>query len=249
MNRSIPLALSSLLACAALAREPISVHVGDGTLDGSFLQPYNNAWFYSVRIGDGPVIPQGIWSDHMQWTNVDGKRLMLRVQGTTFVKGVSNTILNVFDPRTLAPVSSETHNIDGTIFRRTFRGAHVTSSRLTNAVDAKTPLAADLPQPVYDFNGGMYGILMAALPLEPGVKGTLPAIADDDPLLVEQPFEVLRQEEVEAGARGKVIAWVVDSTLPGKYRMRFWVTKAVPYIIRLVMTDEEHGRVLTWEML
>jgi hypothetical protein len=31
--------------------------------------------------------------------------------------------------------------------------------------------------------------------------------------------------------------------------MRFWLTKTAPYIIKLVMTDEAHGRVLSWEMI
>lgn len=242
--------LCALPLTPAIAEEtPLSVHVGDGTLDGSFLEPYNNAWFYSVKFTDGRELPEGIWSDHMQWTTVDGKREMLRVQGTTFLNGSSNAILNVFDPKTLAPIKSETHGIDGTIFRRTFDGAHVTSVSLANAKDSKAPEAKDLPQPVFDFNGGMYGILLASLPLRTGLKGTLPAIADNDPELTSEAFEVVGQEEVSAGARGRVTAWVVDSVKPGQYTMRFWLTKQAPYIIRLVMTDQAHGRTLTWDMI
>ncbi len=248
-----PAILALLLPAAGLAatpaKSPITVHVGDGTLDGSFLQPYNNAWFYSVKLADGSTRPQGIWSDHLQWMTVNGKREMLRVQGTSYVTGASNVILNVFDPRTLAPIVSEAHNIDGTILRRTFRGAHVTSVLLAKAGDTTAPQASDLPEAVYDFNGGMYGILIAALPLAEGLKGTLPAIGDRDMAPSAQPFEVLRQEEVRAGACGRVKAWVVESARPGQYTMRFWVTKTAPYIIRLVMTDQEHGRVLTWDML
>ena len=251
--------ISATLAAAALvcaaripataAQPPVTVRVGDGTLDGSFLEPYNNAWFYSVTFTDGRVAPQGVWSDHLQWTTVDGKQVLLRVQGTTFVTGSSNAILNTFDPKTLAPIKSELHNIDGTIVRRTFDGTHVTSVTLANAKDTKAPDAAELAQPVYDFNGGMYGILLAALPLKEGLSGTLPAIGDNGTNLTAEPFVVLRQEDVEAGARGKVKAWVVDSARPGNYTMRFWLTKTPPYIIKLVMTDEAHGRVLSWEMV
>jgi len=241
---ALALALTMSLPAAAL-----TVHVGDGTLDGSFLKPYDNAWLYTVKLPDGQVRTQGIWSDHVQWTTVDGRRRMLRVQGTSFVTGASNVMLNVFDPATLAPVSSEIHNIDGTIFRRAFDGVHVASVELANAKDSTPPRRTELPEPVYDFNGGMYGLLMAALPLAEGLKGTIPAIADRDATPTAEPFEVLREEEVAAGARGKVRAWVVDSARPGKYTMRFWVTKAPPYIIRLVMTDEEHKRVLMWDMI
>lgn len=228
---------------------PISVRVGDGTVDGSFLRPYNNAWFYSATLADGSIAPQGIWSDHMQWTKVDGKQEMLRVQGTSYISGVSDVLINVFDPTTLIPIKSETHRIDGTIFTRTFDGAHVTSVTLANVKDHKRPDAADLPQAVYDFNGGMYGILLASLPLKVGLKGTLPAVADQDNTLSMEPFEVLRQETVSAGMRGMVKAWVVDSAKPGNYVMRFWLMKKPPYIIKLVMTDEAHERVLTWDMI
>src|SRR5438477_5805705 len=114
--------LSCLLVVVAAAPPgsdlKATVHVGDGILDGSFLKPYNNAWFYSVKSDDGQVRPQGIWSDHMQWTTANGKQALLRVQGTTFVNGLSNTIINTFDPKTLAPITSEAHGIDGSIFKR-----------------------------------------------------------------------------------------------------------------------------------
>jgi hypothetical protein len=80
----------------------------------------------------------------------------------------------------------------------------------------------------------MYGILLASLPLKPGLKGTLPAIGDHDTQVTSEPFEVLRQEVVNAGARGKLKAWVVESARPGDYTMRFWLTKTAPYIIKLV---------------
>jgi hypothetical protein len=238
------------IGLASAAVQPTTtVHVGDGTLDGSFLVPYNNAWFYSVRFSDGRELPEGIWSDHMEWTTVNGKRVMLRVQGVSFIRGVSNVMMNVFFPETLAPISSETHNIDGTVFKRTFDGARITSVSLANSKDTKAPAVSVLPQAVYDFNGGMYGILMASLPLREGLRGTLPAIADRDDTPTAEPFEVLRQEDVDAGARGKVKAWVVESARPGDYTMKFWVTKTAPYIIKLVMTDKTHGRVLTWDMI
>ena len=222
--------------------------MGDGTIDGSFLQPYNNAWMYSVKLPNGQTSPQGIWSDHLQWTTVDGKQVMLRVQGTTFVNGVSNTIRNVFDPKTMAPITSETHGIDGSIFRRTFAGAHVVTETLAGPKDPAVKTEADLPTAVYDFNGGLYGLLLATLPLKTGLTGSLPAVADRENTLSVEPFHVLREESVSAGSRGMVKAWVVESGHPGDYHMTFWLTKQPPYIIKLVDVMESNGRVLTWEM-
>lgn len=252
--RALAGALSALLGMAVSSTQAAipptpTVHVGDGTLDGSFLKPYNNAWTYTVRLSDGRVVPQGIWSDRLQWTSVDGKPAMLRVQGVTFIKGLSSVTLNVFDPKSMAPISSEAHHIDGTIFKRSFDGAHVETTTLANAKDTASPKASQLPQAVYDFNGGLYGLLLAALPLKAGLAGSLPAIADDSDSMTAEPFRVLREEMVSAGARGRVKAWVVESAKPGQYIMTFWIAKRPPYIIRLVMTNEVNHSVLSWDMI
>ena len=242
------LAFTVALALPAGA-ETASVHVGDGTIDGSFLQPYDNAWLYSVKLPDGSTHLQGIWSDHVQWTTVDGKKALLRVQGTSFVTGASNVMLNTFDPKTMAPIVSETHGIDGTIFRRTFHGAHVTAVSLAGKSDTAAPVPADLPEAVYDFNGGLYGLLLACLPLKTGLAGSLPAVADRESTFSVEPFHVLRQETVSAGSRGRRKAWVVQSVKPQKYAMTFWLAKTPPYIIRLVMDDWANKRTLTWTMI
>ena len=185
----------------------------------------------------------------MRVTAVNGKPALLRVQGTTFVNGLSNAIVNTFDPKTLAPIASETHGIDGSIFKRTFNGKHITSVTLANPKDTAKPVETDLPQPVYDFNGGLYGILLAALPLKAGLEGSIPAVADRENELTNESFRVLREEEVQAGARGTVKAWVVESAKPDKYVMTFWLTKTPPYIIHLVMDDKENKRTLVWDMI
>lgn len=67
---------------------------------------------------------------------------------------------------------------------------------------------------VYDFNGGLYGLLLAALPLRLGLDGSLPAVADKENTLTVEPFRVVRQEFVSAGSLGKVKAWVVERGTP-----------------------------------
>jgi len=242
-----------LTAVAALADDGATVKVGDGTLDGAFLEPYNNAWFYTVTPDGGPVRPQGIWSDHLQRTEENGKPALMRVQSVGFLNGRSNVVINVFDAKTLAPIRSETHGIDGTIFRRVFDGAHITEVTLANGKDTTAAsTSTDLPQAVYDFNGGTYGLLLAALPLKAGLTGALPAVADPaggKAQFSTEPFHVLQQETVSAGAHGMMKTWKVESAKPGQYTMAFWLTKRAPYIIRLVMDDRAHKRTLEWNMI
>lgn len=219
-------------AFAQPAAQP-TIKVGDGTITGAKLKPYSNAWMFSFKAPDGIVHDQGIWSDVMRWKDVDGKHLLERVQGMTYATGQSSVTINRFDPKTLAPVYSELHGPDGKILKRTFSGAHIETD-FTSAPGAKVEhRSTDLPFAIYDFNGGMYGMLLAAQPLRVGYKGVLPAAKEfeDKPDLV--PFEVVGKERIRAGFKGETDAWVVK--VSGDNPMTFWLSDAPPYILRLVL--------------
>ena len=206
------------------------IAVGDGTISGARLKPYSNAWMFSF-VKDGQRKDQGIWSDVLRYRTVDGKRLLERVQGMTYPNGLSSVTINRFDPTTLAPAYSEQHTPDGKLVKRTFSGSHV-ELHLTKAPgDAEEVTRTDLPAPVYDFNGGMYGTLIAAQPLRVGYSGRIPAVGEFDNNFVSIPFHVVRREAIRAGFKGLVNAWVVD--VGGDSPMRFWISEDAPYILRL----------------
>ncbi len=81
---------------------------------------------------DGKRKDQGIWSDVLRFREVDGKRLLERVQGMTYSNGLSSVSINQFDAATLAPAYSEQHTPDGKVVKRTFaaRMSSFISSRL-----------------------------------------------------------------------------------------------------------------------
>ncbi len=233
----------------AAAQSATTIAVGDGTADGSFLQPYSNAWLYSVTLPDGRVAHQGVWTDLLEPTKVDGRPALLRVQGMVNLKGGTKVTLNVFDPKTMQALSSLNSGPNGSMLKREFKGGHVTSTLTAASGEAKVS-EFDLPGPVFDFNGGMYGMILAAMPLKEGLSGTFPTVAEYDDKPMVDTFKVLRREEVSAGSRGKVMAWVVESERPGQYRMTFWLTKTAPYIIRLVYeTPQPKSPVYSWDMI
>ena len=213
-------------------RQP-TLAVGDGAISGRRLTPYTNAWMFSVRRPDGSRVDQGIWSDVLRRRDLGGRSVFERVQGMTYGNGLMSSTINRFDPETLAPVTGEQHTPDGRVVKRSFAGRHV-SSRITPAPGAPEQLhEADLPVPVYDFNGGMYGMLLAAQPLRLGHRGVLPAIAEFTDDYDTVPFRVVRRERVRAGHLGRVGAWVVEVGEPTA--MTFWISERAPYIIRLVL--------------
>ena len=248
--------LSSGTAVRAQEPQAPTFSVGDARVNGSFLKPYDNVWLYKVTLADGRVVPQGLWSDHVQVTKVDTVQALLRVQGLTMTNGRSKSTVNVFDPVTMKPLWSETHGPDGSVFRREFHGTHVTSKgQLPGSVPAiaeeqEKIREFDLTAPVFDFNGGMYGMLLVTMPLKAGMTGTFPTIEESEDKAAVDSYKVLREEEVKAGSRGTVRAWVVESEREGQYKMTFWLTKSAPYVIRLVYTTPvKDSPVFTWEMI
>ena len=224
-----------------------TIHVGDGTVSGARLQPYENAWLMSVHFRDGRILDQGIWSDLLRLRDVDGgSKVYVRIQGMTYQKGLTSVTVNVFDPVSLAPISSEQHGPDGRVVKRMFNGAHV-ETHVTPPGGSERVSQAELPMPVYDFNGGMYGVLFAAQKLKTGATGALPAIAEFTDDFESVPYKVIGQERIRAGSRGDVDAWVVEVGTPTT--LKFWISERAPYIIRLVLPNFVPEGDVVYEML
>jgi hypothetical protein len=226
------LAAAILMGSEAQAAVPSQrvIAVGDGTMSGAKLKPYSNAWMFSF-IKDGKRKDQGIWSDVLRFKDVAGKRVLERVQGMTYSNGLSSVTINRFDPVTVAPVYSEQHTPDGKLVKRTFDGRHIETHFIGAPGAAEQVTQADLPTPVFDFNGGMYGTLLAAQPLRIGYSGQIPAVGEFDDNYSLVPFKVVRRETIPAGFKGHVAAWVVE--VGGPTPMTFWISDNPPYILRL----------------
>jgi len=235
MLARLALSFAALAATPGLAQAPPAgrlIAVGDGTITGAKLKPYSNAWMFSF-VKDGRKRDQGIWSDVLRYRDVDGKYLLERVQGMTYSNGLSSVTINRFEPATLAPVYSEQHTPDGKMVKREFAGSHV-ELRFTKSPGASEEVTrTSLPSGVYDFNGGMYGMLIAAQPLRVGYAARIPTLGEFDNDLTSIPFRVVRRETISAGFKGRMGAWVVE--VGGESPMTFWISDAPPYILRLTL--------------
>jgi len=217
--------------------------------NGSLLGPYNNAWLFTVRQADGHTRQQGIWSDHLQFREADGRRALLRVQGMTYVNGASSSVLNMFDPQTMLPISSQTRGPDGKTIKRTFENGRVKSTNIAGpgAAEVNTDFAAE--GPVYDFYGGMYGLLLATFPLGPGAEGVFRSVEEFDDAVTTASFRVVGRERTLAGSRGLIDTWRVEANRTGKPNMTFWLSQAAPYIIKLEMGNAGDAQIMSFDMI
>jgi hypothetical protein len=216
-----------------------TISLGDGTMSGSRLAPYDNAFALTLHFKDGHAADGGIWSDQLRLRDVDGKKAFVRTQGFVYPDGKSMWSVNRFDPLTLAPISSESHAHDGSFEIRTFKGAHVEVRKTAAGPDAKEEVQeVDLPKPAYDFfNCCMASLFSATLPLKSGYKAVAPAAMvtkADDPIVV---YRVVGREKVKAGYLGEVEAYVVEFPNSGCCYIRFWIIDRAPFMVRMTLTE------------
>lgn len=216
-----------------------SIKVGDSGVDGSFLKPYKNAWKVVYEFPGKEPFLVGTWSDELAAEEVNGLHLLKRTQMADYAKyHVVTTYVNVFDPKTMSPVSMDFKRSDtGEWAHRDFENSRVKYRRGHADDKAKTQAGQlELNEAIFDYNGGMHGVLLAALPLKEGLTATLPTLSEDRDELDRVVVTVGKQELVDAGPGKQVLAWRVDTegNYANKSHSIFWVTKEAPYVIKLV---------------
>jgi len=233
------LALPELTHAQPAANGTQVLKVGDSTIDGSFLTPYKNAWKVVYAFPGKEPFLVGTWSDELINVDISGSHLLKRAQMADCAKyHIVTTYENVFEPKTMSPVSMDFKRSDtGEWAHREFSKTRVNYRRADSGDKAKTREGTlDFAEPIFDYNGGMYGVLLAALPLKEGYTASLPTLSEDRDELERVVVTVGKQELVDAGPGKQVLAWRVDTE--GNYANKghsiFWITKEPPYVIKLV---------------
>jgi hypothetical protein len=217
-----------------------NLRLGDPSIDGSFLKPYKNAWKIVYAFPGKEPFLVGSWTDELSAVEINGRHLLKRTQMADYAKyNIVTTYINVFDPKTMAPIYMDFRRSDtGEWAHRDFEHS-VVNFRRGSSGEAKTQTGQlEMKEPVFDYNGGMYGVLLAALPLKAGLKATFPTLSEDRDELDWITVTVGKQELVDAGPGKQVMAWPIDTegNYANKSHSIFWVTKEAPYVIKLVTT-------------
>lgn len=255
---------------------PMHVRVGDSAVDGTVLKPYSNRFSQSVLRPDGTV-REGIiyWTDELSTTNLRGRPLLERSITTYRVadEGILSFGGALFDPKTLAPVSSsETQSADD-YWHMNFHSEGRVGIGLKVA-----PPAGSEPRFIhwkhetsgFDTYNGTFGLLLATLPLSEGFATGVDVVSEDKRMKHYLGVRVLREESVAPGGSlgGQTIkGWVVETRILGEYPpttgpgaptyvpldhpqsvSTYWVIKQPPYLVRIVQESISGGQktVFTW---
>ncbi len=220
----------------------MTVRVGDGTVAGRKIEPFQVAWHGIVYADSGERIDAGIWINQVRRVKRDGRDVIVRTAGalqfrrSTWSYGGATAFLAILDGETLAPISSELHNLDGSGEKWRFDGTHVESRSWGSEPQAKEVVQTfDTPTPAFDISGAIIPFYLGALPLKAGYSGAIPVVGDKDHPLRSLPFKVVRRERVKAGARGMVDAWLVECPDPTTGTLQFWFADGVPFPVRMIV--------------
>ena len=240
---------------------PITVKVGDPSIDASFIRPYSTKWKVMGRAPDGSVVQMGIWTDATRVDTINGREVLLRRQAWIYDKGAEG-YYNIVDHKTMAPVLSQHASSDG-FYRRMEFGRDGKSVRYQmflppppaqgKPMKMSAPMrqgVIKLKRPCFDFNTGMFGLLIAGFPLKEGYAARFPVFRSYDPKA--QPawvdFEVKGKETVPAGIGKTMETWLVVVHSPDTGEViTLNLAKQAPYVIQL--RQPWAGRDWTFEMI
>jgi hypothetical protein len=259
MNRAIHIAI---VCMSAMCSNPsvasttlpaaLAVHAGDGNVDGHLLKPYDNVWLVSVRYKDGRHDERGVSSDHVRFRDIAGKTYLTRIEGTTSISGPPDRAptaaiamtFNIFAPDTMLPLSGVEHASSGARVEHQFNSRQVTTKQQAPGKTDESQSTSELPELVYDFNGGMTGLILAALPLKIGYRAILPVLGEKGFDTAE--IRVVREEVISAGYRGVVKTFVVE--IGGNpIESTYWISKTPPYVIKVEVNAT--NAVASWDIV
>jgi hypothetical protein len=150
----------------------------------------------------------------------------------SYVKGKTMQLISIIDPKSCAPLSTERHGIDGSVYTRVFDGSKITTTRTTVKGDRNaTTIATDIP--VFAFNDGEDALLLASLPLRSGYEASINSIDEMTASDTVKPIgiRVLKEDSVR-DSRGTTAAFVVQ-TKDSESKSTLWISMKPPYYLRL----------------
>jgi hypothetical protein len=239
--------IATLLCCAqALAQSPAPEKIvpGDPRVDGSFIRTVSNGWKMTGTSPGGKRTEGGVWKDQIEVLERNGKAIIRRTQVDSGPEGAT-TFVTETDRQSLTPIRAEVTTPSGLHRVLTFASDHVHSVVTTPAKSEEKDIP--IAQPVFDFNGGLFGLLVDGFPLKEGFSAAFP-VFDPRSGVAWARYTVVGRERVASGKGRTSEAWTVEVQDPVRVaRMLFSLTKEPPYILRLQEIGE--GVFWTFDML
>lgn len=247
--------LLSLLAAPAAsgAQEPAidTIHAGGDGIDGRRIPEYTHAW-RSYRVEEsGERQPLAVWYDTTAVVERGGERLLRRVQWIVPDEGDATVLLNEADRRSLLPRRSRAGPPDGEPFiDLRFEDTRVIGTRPLLPLNGSpadvvsVDIELSLASPLYDWR--WWGVLVAALPLEPDYAARFLAFATETN--VGSPLIWITARVVGEEEAGGVPCWVVEVDAGAPWTL--WISKDRALApVRRIHIEQPNGSAVLWESM
>ena len=230
-----------------------TVRPGDDAVSGVRIRPHTNRWKISYvtaaeTLATASPARVAEWYDTVTISSDVGSRVLHRRQTLALRDGaIMETIDNWADAASLAPRRTESHRPKGGISVREFRRTRITGFDSDSAAPGgRRNVDATIAMPAFDFFGGMYDVLMAALPLCAGYRVRIPTVFESSPgapSLQWVTLSVLGRERIATGTPlGAVDVWHVETGPTPMGHFEFWIADAARNMVRMWYVGPRGGR-------
>lgn len=248
------LVATAMLGPLAASAQPMAVdtvRVGDGVVDGSFIQPYTITWQSYKTSPEGETTAGNTVEETVEFVEGSGGRLLKFAQAWYNPEGTLLYInTQVADPTTLAQRKFHSLAPSGGIGHLDVEGTRLQGVAAYTPEGEHVRFDIELGEPI--FADGLAGLLLAAFPLRDGYEVAFPGFGwggtCSEPCLSWTQFRVVDRERMDVKNVGPMETWIVElGPQPGS-GLRYWITKEAPYFVKAV-APSANGATSTFEIL
>lgn len=206
---------------------------GDGTVDGTLLEPFSVVWTATPYAPDGQRRASNKVEERVEVVEGDGTPWLRFTQVWYDSLGAELfTTVRVADRRTMEYRAFHTGAAPGGFGHLDFDGDHVSGVYFEGPIGPSHYYSLKLPGPVFASFGGL---LFATLPLEAGFQAEFPAFGwggSSNPTLRQDRFRVAEAESTSVTGHGSIQTYPLTLERPGGGALTYWIAKQQPYFVR-----------------
>jgi len=229
--RLLAVLLPVLLAFGASANPDESgdeLRIGDSRIDPAFITPYTSRFELTRIDADGTRVPHGQWTDHVDFLERGGSRLLRREVSRSTAAGVEDMRrLHLVDASSLAPKVTDQRGENGSVSHLDFAGPKVTATILQNSESAVLQVPLEFEESPFDLS--IWATLLMSMPFEVGASFRIPVLGTGG-VLQWETVTIEGEEEIVL-PNGRQISTVRVSTSNRPWTA--WLSKhQAPHIFR-----------------
>gem|GEM_PF-6691929 len=245
----------SARAQSSTSSVPDTIHVGDPSVDGSFIQPLRITWHSTSISPEGETTPGNTTEEKVEFVEVNGEHLLKFSQAWYNPKGELLYInTHVAEPKSLEQRTFHSLSPNGGIGHIDIRGTKVTGAAAYSPEAETIRFDHTLSEPI--FADGLAGLFFASFPLIEGLTVVAPGFGWGgncaEPCLSWLTFHVVGQEGIGILGQSPIQAWIVEVPGTSGSTIHYWLTKEAPYLLKAVAVSPNGGKrsfeIHSWEL-